>query len=401
MSAGTIILSSLRQHALSTWIAAVSLALAAGLLTSIWCIKDQSRAAFENSGAGFDAILAARGSKLQIALNSLFHLDESTGNINWSDYEQIRSNAAVQLAVPFAVGDSYEGYRIVGTLTNFITDVEYRRGQRFEMQSGRVFDQTLREAVVGSFVADRLGLKVGDHFHPAHGVGREAHDHDDEYLVVGILKPSNTPADRAIYIPVEGLQLMSGHDPKTAEQISAVLIKFKANSALVGRQLDNLYNKEGSRLTLVWPIGFVLAQLFERIGWFDRALTLVAGIVALVAIGTILASIYNTMSARRRDIAILRAIGASRSRIVTWIVLEAATIGLIGVVLGLVVHVALMAGAASLLRAQTGVVLNPFEWHPILVVAPISLLALSALAGFAPALKAYCTDVAANLTPLS
>src|SRR5690348_10939719 len=115
MTLALIVLRSLRQHALSTAVTALSVALAAGLLMSVWVAQQQSRATFINSGGGFDAVLGARGSKLQLVLNAVFHLEASPGNLAWSDYLEIRKNPAVELAVPLAVGDNYRGYRLAGT----------------------------------------------------------------------------------------------------------------------------------------------------------------------------------------------------------------------------------------------------------------------------------------------
>jgi putative ABC transport system permease protein len=219
--------------------------------------------------------------------------------------------------------------------------------------------------------------------------------------VVGVLEPSNTPADRVIWIPIEGLQKMSGHDPKAATDVSAVLVKLKAGSAMAGFRLDMMYNKQGNRLTFAWPIDRVMVQLFDKIGWFDRILELVAYLVALVATGSILASIYNSMNERRREIAILRALGARRRMIFGTVVLEGATIATLGIGIGFVFYGGLMTAVATIMRAQTGVVIEPLAWHPVLALGPLGMIGLGALAGVVPAVKAYYTDVAENLTPLS
>lgn len=404
MTIARLVGKSLRQHALSTAITALATALAGGLLMAVWVVKDQAQAAFLGMGGGVDAVLGARGSKLQLVLNAIFHVDESPGNLAWTDYTELTNNAAVAFALPLAVGDNYRGYRIVGTLPDGLRDLEPTPGRRLRVRApGRWFDPALREAVVGSFAAARLGLKRGDIIHPAHGLiaGGAAHDHEEEYLVVGILEPSNTPADRVIWIPLAGIQKMSGHDPRAASDISAVLVRFKAESPLMARQLDTRYNKEGDRLTFAWPIARVMAQLFDRLAWFDRVLTLVANLVAVIAAGSILASIYSSMNERRREIAILRALGARRRTVFSAIVLEAAAIAAGGMGFGWLVYGAILAAVAAVLRAQTGVVLDVFAWHPVLVLAPLGMVLLGGLAGLLPAWKAYQTDVAENLTPHS
>jgi putative ABC transport system permease protein len=183
--------------------------------------------------------------------------------------------------------------------------------------------------------------------------------------------------------------------------VSAVLVKLKAGSAISGFQMDMMYNKQGNRLTFAWPIGRVIAELFDKIGWFDRVLTLIAYLVALVAAGSILASIYNSMNERRREFAILRALGARRATVFSTIVLEAAAISALGMAVGFAVYAGLMSVVGAIIRAQTGVVLEPFAFNPVMLWAPAMFIALGALAGIVPAFKAYRTDVAENLTPHS
>ena len=400
MNLPMIVAKSLRQHLLSTVVTALSIALAGGLLMTVWVVKTQSHAAFTQQDAGFDAVLGARGSKLQLVLNAVFHLEASPGNLKWQDYLDIKRNRAVATALPVAVGDNYLGYRLVGTLTNLFTDVEYAEGKKYEVGSGRAFEAGFTEAVVGSFVAQRLGMKVGDTFHPYHGlIFNEKDQHAETYVVTGVLKPSNTPADRVIWIPLEGIQNMKGHDPKSANDISAVLVKLR--TPIAGQMLDLMYNKQGNKLTFAWPIARIVAELFGKIAWFDKILALVAWLVALVAIGSVLASIYNSMNERRRDIAIMRALGARGSTIFSAIILESAAIAALGAIGAFAVYAGIMNGAATIIRAQTGVVLNPFEFAPVMLWVPVAMIGLSALAGVIPAIKAYRTNVADNLVPIS
>jgi putative ABC transport system permease protein len=398
-----IVGKSLRQHALSTGVTACSIALASGLVMSVWALKDQSQRVFTGMTGGFDGVLGARGSKLQLVLNALFHVEESPGNLAWSDYETIRRHPLVEFAVPIAVGDNYLGYRLVGTLPEMLREVEYAPGLRHVVRApGRLFDPSLREAVVGSFAARQLKLRLGDRFQPYHGLLFDpAQKHGETYLVVGILEPSNTPADRVIWIPLEGLQKMSGHAEEAHEDISAVLVRLQAGSPTAGFQLDLDYNRRGDRLTFAWPIGRIMAQLFARISWFDRVLELVAYLVALVAAGAILASLYNSMNERRREIALLRALGAHRRTVFGAIVLESSAVAASGAVIGFAVYLALSGLAAAVMRQQVGVVLTPWEFQPVMIWAPLAMTALGAAAGLLPAWKAYQTDVAGNLAPVS
>jgi putative ABC transport system permease protein len=366
---------------------------------SIWVIKDQSHETFTRFDGGFDAVVGARSSKLQLVLNAVFHLEASPANIEWKDYVALTNHPGVSFAVPIAMGDNYRGFRVVGTLPDLFTKTEYAPGQKYQVRApGRIFDPALREAVVGSFVAQKLGLKRGDKFHPYHGLNfDEDHQHEEEYVVVGILEPSNTPADRVLWIPLEGVQKMSGHAVEASTQISAVLVKLR--NPMSGQMLDTQYNRKDTRLTFAWPIGTVMADLLSKISWFDRVLALVAYLVAVVAAGSILASIYNSMNERRRQIALLRALGARRAFVSTSIVLEAAAIAALGMVLAFVIYALITSGAASIVRAQTGVVIEPWAFHPIMVWTPLGLIALAAVVGLVPAVKAYRVDAAENLAP--
>ncbi|MEI6463667.1 MAG: FtsX-like permease family protein [Verrucomicrobiota bacterium] len=401
MTLPLIIYRSLRQHALSTLITAGSIALACGLLMCVWMVKTQSQTAFTQTTTGFDAVLGARGSKLQLVLNAIFHLEASPGNLSAADFESVKRMPMIKTAIPIAVGDNLRGYRLVGTVPELFTGVEYAPGKKFALRSGgKIFSPEAKEAVAGSFAAERLGLKVGDKFRPFHGLAFDpSNEHADDFVITGILEPSNTPVDRVIWIPLRGLQTMSGHDAKLATDVSAVLLQLRAPTA--GFMLDTMINKQGNKMTFAYPLGAIIAELFGKISWFDQVLTLVAYLVALVAAASVLTSIYNSMSARRRDLAILRALGARRRTIFGAVLAEAACIGVLGAAAGFVVYFGLFAGVASLVRAQTGVVLNLTAVHPVLWLCPLAMTLLCALGGIVPALKAYRTPVAETLAPVS
>lgn len=399
MSIWRIVFKSLRQHALATALTSISMALAAGLLFSVWVVRDQVHQTITQTTGGFDAVLGARSSKLQLVLNAIFHLETSPANIEWSDYEEIARHPSIELAVPIAMGDNFRGFRVVGTLPEYFERSEHALGRRFKVaRGGRLFDPQLREAVVGSFAARQLRLRPGDRFRPYHGLNFDPkEEHTEEYVVVGLLEPSNTPVDRVIWIPLEGVQKMGGHAQKAASEISDVLLKLR--TPVAGRTMDLLYNKQGSRMTFAWPIGATVAEFLNRFDWVETVMRQLTYLIAIISSLSILASMYNSMSARRRQIAIMRALGARRTTVVTSIVLEATMIGALGVAGGYFVFLAVMTTAAAAIRSQTGIVLSPLAWHPIFVLGSIALVALSSLAGLLPGVRAYRTDVATSLAP--
>lgn len=388
---------SLRQYALSTSITSASIGMAGALLLSVWVIKDETRTTFAQINGGFDAVLGARSTKLQLVLNAIFHLEASPANIELQDVEEIQRNPNVALAVPIAMGDNYRGFRVVGTIPEMFTHVEYAPGRKQKLRApGRLFDPGLREAIVGSFVAQKLRLKRGDHFHPYHGLNfDEKHEHAEDYVVVGVLEPSNTPADKVIWIPLAGLQKMSGHAAETQSDVSVVLLKLR--SPMAGRTLDMQYNREGNRLTFAWPIGATISELLNKVGWFEQVLGAVAVLVGFVAAGSVMTSIYNSMNERRRQIAIFRALGARRSTVFLTVLLEALSIAVVGVIVAFILYGGIVSTASAIIRAQTGVLIDPWTWHNVMAWGPLGLIGLGGLAGIVPAIKAYGVDVAENL----
>jgi putative ABC transport system permease protein len=295
------------------------------------------------------------------------------------------------------------------------TEFEYQEGTRFQVRpGGRFFDPSEKEAVLGSYVAEKVGLQTGSKFSPYHGlIYDEEQRHESEYTVVGVLETTNTPSDRVVWIPIEGIFRMPGHVlrgtgqiyrpeddqtiPDEHKEVSAVMLKFVSPQA--GFMLDQSINRQGKVATLAWPIGRVMAELFDKIGWVNRILELVAYLVIAVAAGSILASIYNTINERRREFAILRALGARRLTVFSVILMETATIASLGAIAGYAIYIAILSTALVVVRAQTGVVLDPFKPNLVLLLAPAGMLLVGAIAGILPALKAYSTDVASNLTP--
>ena len=408
-----IVRHSLRRHALSTTVTVLSAALASGLVLAVFSLSAQSTRAFVGGKLGFDAVLGARGSALQLVLNTVYHLETSPGNIPWSLYEQMREDPRVERAVPYAVGDSYRGRRVVGT-TPELFELEVREGEPYRIEApGRVFDPGYREAVIGATVARELGLALNAKFQPAHGVGHGAHDHSERYTVVGVLEPTNSPADRVLWIPIEGVYHMEGHVgrdesgreieasheegvPHEFREVSAVLLKLRGGQA--GFFLSNEINRKRKDATLAWPIAKPMADLMLKLGWVNRVLELVAYLVVAVAAGSLLASLYNTMNERRREFAVLRALGARRRTVFGAIVLEAGTIAGMGALLGYLVYFAILVGVADVVRSRTGVVLDKTLLHPSFWWTPLAMVGIGALSGLLPAFKAYATDVASHLS---
>lgn len=399
MSPLKIAVKGLRSRALSSVVTAGSMALSVCLLLLVWAFKSEAERSFASADGGFDAVLGPRGSELQIVLNALYHLDESPGLLKKSDYEQIKGHPAVAAAYPIAVGDNYQGIRLVGTVPEYLTEHSFRRGERFEIAGeGRVFSEAKLEAVVGGLAAQRLGLEKGDTFHPYHGLQYEpSARHEELYTVVGILELTGTPADRVIWIPVAGIQNMEGHAAAAADSVSAVLVKFKPGARTAGFQLSMLYNRQGDRLTLAWPASQSVLRLFDKLSWFDLALRAIAVLVALIAAAGVMATLYNAMSERRRDIALWRALGARRRVVFGIATMESMGISLAGLIGGFGLYLLFGSFAADFVREQAGVSLGLLTPNDAFWAVPIGVLLIGFLAGLAPAIKAYSVDVTKDL----
>jgi putative ABC transport system permease protein len=389
---------ALRQNLLTTWIAVFTISLSGGLFMGAWKTKQSVKVAFAQSAGGFDAVLGARGSQLQLVLNALFHMENSPGNLAWEQYEAIQSHPGVSEAYPFALGDNYLGYRLVGTTSSLFAKHEWKPGKKYQLKKpGRIFSDSAKEALVGAQVAAEIGLKLGDKFHPYHGL--EYHPdtkHEDVYLVVGILEGTGTPADQVIWIPLKGVQMMEGHDPAAANFISGVLLNLKGSSGLV---LDVKYNKQGDRATLAWPVPAILSSFFNRFAWLERTIAALALLMALVGGLIILATLRSTMHERRREFAVLRCIGAGRSVVTGSIIWQSMLISLAGVIGSLLIYFFLSQVFSILIRSQIGVNMGLPLLDKTILFTSLCILALGLISAWLPARKLYCSNLQEPLNP--
>ncbi len=403
---------NLMRHRLTTSITALAGALALVQVLLISSLDAQGYRTFTMGAPGYEAVVGARGSAFQLVLNTIFQLDTSPGNLSWKDFAEIKNTKGVLRAVPMASGDNYKGFRVVGTSEQFFTDPP-EGGIRYQVApGGRFFSQDRREAVIGQFVARTTGLQVGSTFHPSHGLEEAgSHEHDEEYVVVGILENTSSPTDRVLWIPLEGILRMTGHvlrgsgkqfQPKPGQEIpeeeselSAVLLDLV--SPQVGFQLSEKVNQEGKTATIAFPIGRVVSEVYQKLGWAQKILNLVSYLTMVVAAVSIFASIYNTLNERRREFAVFRALGMPRLQLLAMILLESSGIGLASVLLALPIYVVSMSAVAWLVQRQVGITLEVGFVSAQILMAPVLTLLLSTLAGLVPAANAYRTDVASTL----
>jgi len=389
---------AINQNRLTSMIAIFTIALSGGLFMGAWKTKQSVNQAFAHSASGFDAVLGARGSQLQLVLNALFHVENSPGNLTWDQYETIRNHPGISEAYPFALGDNYLGYRIVGTDPEMFLKHQWKQGRHYQIQPpGRIFSNDAKEALVGSQVAENLGLQLGDRFHPYHGLEYNPDTkHEDIYLVVGILETTGTPTDQVIWIPLMGVQRMEGHDPSTAQSISGVLLNLKGSSGLA---LDVKYNKQGDQATLAWPVPAILASFFNRFEWLEKSVAGLALLMALVGTLIILATLRSTLHQRKREFAVLRCMGASRLVVTGAILCQSLLISFLGALGSLLTYTFLSLGVSSMIKLQIGVAMGYPLFDLISLQTFLGILLLGLISAWLPARTLYRAHLQESLNP--
>jgi putative ABC transport system permease protein len=408
-----IVLKSLRQHSLSTAFAVLNIALGVALLVAVISLREQAHANLTQVGLGVDAILGPKGSPLQIVLNGLYHMDEMPGKIKWPYYQKVLANPIVEEGIPFCTGHSYAGFRVNAIDGRFLTDFEYLPGRKFSFSpadggQGRSFG-TGEEAVAGWAVAKELGIKLGQTFNPVCGVSAgPVHRNNIEF--VGILAPTGTPHDRAIYIPLNTFYTLEGHENVATmavneeyREISGAYLKIKrVRGGALNLNLQSMkYDiNQSSEAQLVVP-NEVLPKLFGIIGWVDGAFLAIAVLVTALGTMCLLVALVSALRERRRDIALMRSIGATRRTVFGLVLSESMVIAIFGGLLGLVMGHGIVWVGSQYIKAETGL---RFSWLHI-SLADVSLLpalvVVGVVAGLFPAVQAYRLGVLRNLRPVS
>lgn len=435
MSLFAIAWKSIRQRLLVSSLTSFSVALGVALMVTVLVIHGVVSQMFSQNATGYDLVVGAKGSSLQLVLNTIFFVDKPIENIPYKYYKQLAALKSVEVAVPIALGDSTADgkYRIVGTTTQYF-DVEYIPGRKFQLADGALFGKAF-EAVIGAKVARTYGWGLGSEFPIAHG-GNTEDIHKEIFRVVGVLEATGTPADRAVFVHLDGFYQMAGHDkpieealekerqaaggaeeigkrpasvpvaaqpaPKAGElpdeqkEVTAVLLRFRSGMMTAIRMMEGQIN-DGLTAQAVNPLRQILWLMRNVVGNIQSALMALTFFILLVSGIGIFVSIYNSLAERRREIAILRALGASRMTIFAIILCEATLLCLIGGFAGIVLGHGLVVVAAPIIEARSDLLLNPWSFETAeLALFPL-LLVIAGLVGMAAGTAAYRTDVARGL----
>lgn len=401
-------------RALVTALTLTGIALGAALIASVLTLRRESEAGFLRESGQFDLVTGAKGSPLQLVLSSVYHLDLPTGNIPYSRFEALRADSRMACAIPLGLGDNYRGYRIVGTEAGLfdLPDRQDLARKLFVLSEGRLFEGDF-EAVVGAQVANQTGLKVGDRFSGAHGLvatpGSSEH-REFPYRVVGILARSGGSSDRAIYVTLGSVWQI--HDKESAmhrrsvgvapaaaldekREVTAVLLRLKA----VGLRLwmSQEIQKRTEAMAAI-PVNEMLRLYQQILGPMQQALLSVAGLVVVVSALSITATLYQSAERRRRDLAVLRALGARPREILALVILESLLLTLLGLAAGWFTGHAGLAVAGPHLRDSIGIGVAPWSADGV-ELAALGLVALGGLtAGLLPAGLAYRREPVTDLS---
>lgn len=441
--------ASLWNRRFSAALTVFTIAVSVALLIAVERMRSETRRSFASTISGTDLIVGARTSPVQLLLYSVFRIGDATSNIRYASYKELAALPQVKWAIPVSLGDSHRGYRVLGTTDAYFAHLRYGRQQALALAEGARF-AGLHEVVLGAEVARRLGYRLGDEVVVAHGGGN--HDimkHDDApFRVVGILAPTGTPVDRTLHVSLESIEAIHadwqsgvriprragaeahqdsgapaehgdhahgeqdhehGHAHATDDDasetthhhpppqtLSAVFLGLHNRAAAFGLQRQiNEYT--GEPLLAIMP-GMTLSQLWSLTGVAESALLLVAGCVVLAGLLGMLSALVTTLNERRREMAILRALGARPWQVGALLLLESGTISLAGTVLGALAVTALLAAFSPWLASSYGLFLQPwaFSMHEAALLGLV--LGGGVLAGLVPAWLAYRRSLADGLT---
>ncbi|CAA6824843.1 MAG: ABC-type antimicrobial peptide transport system, permease component [uncultured Thiotrichaceae bacterium] len=331
----------------------LSIAISVSLVLGVEYIRKEARQSFMNTISDTDLVVGARSGPVQLLLYSVFRIGNATNNISWDSYQEIAQHKWVKWTVPLSLGDSHKGYRVLGTNTDYFTYYRYADKRELAFLEGKPF-AGVYGAVLGAEVARKLGYQLGDKIVIAHGAGSTSFsEHKNKpFTVSGILKPTGTAVDRTVHVTLEGIEAihidwragtpipgLEVSAEKAASMnlqpkvITAFLVGLKTRTAAFRLQREiNEYKPEALLATIP---GIALSELWRAIGQFEVVLRIITFFVLIAGLLGMLTTLLTTLNERRREMAILRAVGVPPSQVFFLFVLEAVIIAVLGGILGM------------------------------------------------------------------
>lgn len=395
---------SLRNRMLTVGLTLFAIALGVFLLLGVEKVRTEAKQSFTNTVSGTDLVVGARSGSIQLLLYSIFRLGNPTSNVSWKSYRMIEGSKDIAWTIPISLGDSHRGFRVLGTTEDYFQYYRFGRRQALQFKSGKRFEDVF-DAVLGADVAKKLGYRIGQKIILSHGIGDTGGlEHDDKpFQISGILSKTGTPLDRTIHVslngmeaihidwrrgaPIPGMQISAAEvrqlelEPKS---ITAFLLGLKSKLSIfkVQRRI-NQYRKEP--LMAILP-GVALQELWDLMSVAEIALAVISVLVVVISLLVMLAMLLSSLNDRRREMAILRSVGARVSHIFLLLIIEAGLITFFGMLIGLSMFYAVLFSLHPFLETQFGL----FFAFDLLSIREFKILLLIFIAGlFTGLLPAY------------
>lgn len=425
----TLAVKSLRNRKFTAALTVLSIALAVMLLLGVERIRHESRESFAATISGTDLIAGARSSPVHLLLSSVFRIGNATNNVTWKSYRVIAAHPDVAWTIPLSLGDSHRGFRVLGTTQDYFEHFRFARDRKLEFAQGKRFEDE-HDAVLGADVAKALGYGIDRSIVIAHGAGDVSFSLHGEhpFKVIGVLARTGTPVDRTVHVSLEGMDAVhvdrnaaDADDPLAAAMqakaaaagreheaagehvehdsnraITAFLIGLKSRSkALSMQRLVNEHPEEP--LTAILP-GATLQELWEIVGAAEKTLFAVSALVVVVGLAGMLVALLTSSSERRREMAILRSVGARPTHVFALILGEAAFLTLSGIALGVAALYAGLLAGRPWLESRLGLFIT-VSWPSADELGLIVLVGIAgALIGLIPAYRIYRYSLADGMT---
>jgi putative ABC transport system permease protein len=388
-------LRSLSKRKFISFLCVLSIALSFSLFFVVDKLRGSIEDGFTNSISNADLIVGSRSSPLQLLLYSIFHIGSPTNNITFESYKKIKNHPLVAWTIPISLGDSYRGHRVVATTEDYFKHYQFYGDEKLQMQQGQ-WSQKVFDVVLGSMVARKLNHKIGDNIILSHGISEKSVlNHDSTpFKAVGILKPTGTPIDNAVYITLEGMEAIHngwmGTNNKTSlkpEQITAFILRTKNRIMLLGLQrFISTYQPEA--LSAVIP-AMTLSQLWGMLDKLESVFKLISMIVIGVGFLTVLISMYLSLNYRVREMQILKSLGVTGLAVLRLFLVEAALISIVGALLGLALQYSFIIIGGPVIEKLYGIRIA-FTFFSMEELYGIGVaIILGCLFGLIPSLKAY------------
>ncbi|WP_412495386.1 ABC transporter permease [Vibrio cyclitrophicus] len=385
------------------------------LLLGVERVKTEAKSSFANTISGTDLIVGGRSGQVNLLLYSVFRIGNATNNIDWKSYEEFSQHNAVKWAIPISLGDSHKGFRVMGTNHSYFVNYRYGSKQPLTFQKGKEFEE-LFDVVIGADVAKKLDYKIGDNIILAHGISDVAFSRHDNlpFTIVGILSPTGTPVDKTVHVSLEAIEAIHvgwesganlGHTPNAEvlkqrdfqpKQITAMMLGLnsKIQTFALQREINN-YRQEP--LSAIMP-GIALHELWGMMAVAEQALLIVSGFVVVAGLLGMLSSLLTSLQERRREMAILRAMGARPRHVFGLLISEASALTFLGITLGVALLFALIAVVAPIVQQSYGInisisAITPHEWKLLMLVQIAGIII-----GFIPAFRAYRQSLSDGMT---